>query len=266
MKTDLLDLIARLLLWLEPYLGWGLKLLEGGSLAAALLVVPAGFALGLTPLSYPLVPVIVGYVSGEAKISKARAAILSGAFVLGICTVYVTLGVLFGVAGLALLTALNNSIWLWYALLAPVLWVMGLRTLRIISFDIPLERLRLLLRGPLAPSHPDAHVEDTSRRRGMLGAYLIGIPSGLAGCPSCALILPALLSAVAASGSPLTGAAAMLMLGLGQGVVLVAAGTFGASLVSRTRSSGLYRGVEIVLGLALLLTAAYFTWRALIWL
>lgn len=263
MKTDLLDLVASLLLWLEPYLAWGLNLLEGGSLAVVLLVVPAGVALGLTPLSYPLVPVIVGYVSGETKPSKIRAAILSVAFVLGICTVYVGLGVLFGVFGLALLTALNRSIWLWYALLAPVLWVMGLRTLRIISFDLPLERLRLLLRGPLAP---DTHVEDAPRRRGMLGAYLVGIPSGLAGCPSCALILPALLSAVAASGSPLTGAAAMLMLGLGQGVVLVAAGTFGASLVSRTRDSGFRRSVEIVLGLALLLTAAYFTWRVLIWL
>ncbi len=100
----------------------------------------------------------------------------------------------------------------------------------------------------------------------MPGAYLVGIPSGLAGCPSCALILPALLSAVAASGSPLTGAAAMLMLGLGQGGVLVAAGTFGASLVTSTRHSGFHRAIEVALGLALLLTAAYFTWRALIWL
>ena len=58
----------------------------------------------------------------------------------------------------------------------------------------------------------------------------------------------------------------MLMLGLGQGVVLVAAGSFGASLVSRTRSSGLGRVVEVILGLGLLLSAAYFTWRALIWL
>lgn len=100
----------------------GLELLEGGSVAAALLVIPAGVALGLSPLSYPLVPIIVGYVSGESKTSKKRAAALSGAFVLGICTVYVVLGVLFGVLGLGLLSALNRSIWLWYALLAPVLW------------------------------------------------------------------------------------------------------------------------------------------------
>lgn len=244
-------------------MGRGLELLEGGSVAAALLVIPAGVALGLSPLSYPLVPIIVGYVSGEEKLSRKRAAALSGAFVLGVSTVYVVLGVLFGVLGLALLSSLNRSIWLWYALLAPVLWVMGLRTLGLLNFGVPLGYLRLLLRGPFAPA---ASVEEPPRRRGLLGAYLIGVPSGLAGCPSCALILPALLSAVAASGSPATGAAAMLMLGLGQGVVLVAAGTFGGSLMTMSRLSGFRRAIEITLGLALLLTAAYFTWRVLIWL
>jgi len=262
----LLDLVARVLLWLEPYLAWGLELLEDGSLAASLLVVPAGVALGLTPLSYPLVPVIVGYVSGAEKLSRGRAAALSGAFVLGICTVYVVLGVLFGVAGLALLTALNNSIWLWYALLAPVLWVMSLRTLRILRFDLSLERLGPLLRWPLAPRDPSSYTEDQPRRRGMLGAYLIGVPSALAGCPSCALILPALLSAVAASSNPLTGAAALLMLGLGQGAVLICAGTFGARLVVSSRLAGFRRAVEIALGLTLALVAAYFTWRVLIWI
>lgn len=261
-----MGLIARVLLWLEPYLARGLDLLEGGSVAAALLVIPAGVALGLSPLSYPLVPIIVGYVAGENKLSKGRAAALSGAFVLGIGTVYVVLGVLFGVLGLALLSALNRSIWLWYALLAPVLWVMGLRTVGLLNFGVPLEYLKLILRGPLKPFAPARRADDPPRRRGLFGAYLMGIPSGLAGCPSCALILPALLSAVAASGSPVTGAAAMLMLGLGQGAVLVAAGTFGSSLLNSSRLSGFRRAVEIVLGSALLLTAAYFTWRALIWL
>lgn len=255
-----MDFVARVLLWLEPYLGRGLELLEGGSVAAALLVIPAGVALGLSPLSYPLVPIIVGYVSGDKKLSRKRAAALSGAFVLGMSTVYVVLGVLFGVLGLALLTALNSSIWLWYALLAPVLWIMGLRTLGLLRFGVPLTQL---LRGPLAPVR---EAGDPPRRRGLTGAYLIGVPAGLAGCPSCALILPALLSAVAASGSPLTGAAAMLMLGLGQGAVLVAAGTFGGSIMNMSRLSRYRRAMEVMIGLALILTAAYFTWRALIWL
>lgn len=232
-------------------------------MAAALLVIPAGVALGLSPLSYPLVVVVVGYVSADEKLSTGRAAALSGAFALGISTVYVTLGVLFGILGLALLTALNRSIWLWYALLAPVLWAMGLRTLGLLRFDSPLKYLTPLMRGPFAPAPEEDH---SPRRRGLLGAYLMGIPSGLAGCPSCALILPALLSAVAASGSPTLGAAALMMLGLGQGLVLVVAGTFGARLLASSRLAGFRRAVETALGLVLLLVAAYFSWRVLIWM
>lgn len=54
----------------------------------------------------------------------------------------------------------------------------------------------------------------------------------------------------------------MLDLGLEQGAVLVTAGTFGAPLVSGARQAGYFRGAEILLGLVLLLTAAYLTWRA----
>ena len=48
------------------------------------------------------------------------------------------------------------------------------------------------------------------RRRSALGAYLIGMPFGLAGCPTCALVLPSVLVAVAASGNPILRALAML--------------------------------------------------------
>lgn len=103
-------------------------------------------------------------------------------------------------------------------------------------------------------------------RRGILGAYLLGLPFGFVGCPSCALIMPSVLITIAASGSPLIGAVAMLALGLGQGLVLVAAGVLGGSLV-RLRKLAPYRmAVERLLGVALLFVAAYFTWRAWLWL
>lgn len=77
-----MDWIARLLTWLEPYLAWGLELLENGSLLGVLLAAPAGVALGLSPATYPLVPVVVGYAAG-GKTNAKRRAVLSLAFVLG---------------------------------------------------------------------------------------------------------------------------------------------------------------------------------------
>ncbi len=98
----------------------------------------------------------------------------------------------------------------------------------------------------------------------MLGAYLLGVPFGLAGCPSCAPILLAVLTAVAASGKPLMGALAMLALGLGQGSVLVAAGAYGGTLTHLNRFARHRLTIARLLGLLLLLAAAYFGWQALL--
>ena len=147
---------------------------------------------GLTPATYPMVPAVVGYVAGGKKLTRGRAATLGLAIAI--------LGFSFGFAGLAPLVFLNRSIWLWYGLLAPVLWAMGLRSLGLLRFGVPL----------LAAPSPE------SRHRGAVGAYLLGLPFGLAGCPTCALILLSVLMAVAASGNPFLGTLAMLGLGPGQ--------------------------------------------------
>lgn len=55
-----------------------------------------------------------------------------------------------------------------------------------------------------------------------------------------------------------------LRVGLGQGLVLVAAGVFGSALVRLSRLASYRVAVERLLGVVLLLLAAYFTWRALL--
>ena len=55
-----------------------------------------------------------------------------------------------------------------------------------------------------------------------------------------------------------------LRVGLGQGLVLVAAGVFGSALVRLSRLASHRVAVERLLGVVLLLLAAYFTWRALL--
>ena len=242
--------IGQLLVWLEPWLGRWVDLLEQGSPVGVVLTMVAGVAAGLSPLTYPFMPVVVGYAAGDKKRTKRHAFVLSSAFALGITTVYMVLGVLFGVLGLALLTLLNRSIGLWYGIAAPFLWIMGLRSLGLLSFAVPLRQ----------------EFDPESGRRGVLGAYLLGLPFGLVGCPSCALIMPSVLITIAASGRPLIGAVAMFALGLGQGLVLVAAGVLGGSLVRLSKLAPYRVAVERLLGVALLLAAAYFTWRAWLWL
>ena len=208
----------------------------------------AGVLLGLSPATYPMVPAVVGYVAGEEKLTRGWAAKLGAAFALGMASIYAVLGLLFRLTGFALLSFLNRSIWLWYGLLAPILWVMGLRALGLLRFGVPMLSTRDVKR----------------KERGLFGAYVLGIPFGLAGCPTCALILPSVLTAVAIGGNPVMGAMATLGLGLGQGAVLVAAASIGGSSSS---SGWLYRYRGFVeKGIVLVLTAAYFTWRVLLYL
>lgn len=240
-----MDWVGRLLVWLEPWFAYLLELMQRGPLLALGVAVLAGVALGLSPVTYLFVPAVVGYAGGSKSTTRRRAAGLSLAFVLGITTVYMMLGVLWGSIGLLLLDLLRRSLWLWYGIGAMALLLMGLRMVGLLYFSTP------LLRSP----------DPTIRRPGVLGAYLLGLTFGLTGCPSCEPIRLTVLVAVAASTQPLMGALAMFALGLGQGLILVVAGTYIGTLPSLKRFAGHRITINRLLGLLLLMAAAYFAWR-----
>ena len=242
-----MEWLGRLLAWLEPWLAYWLGLMEGGSLLGLGAAVVAGVALGLSPITYLFMPAVVGYAGGSKNTTRRRAAGLSLAFVLGVTTVYMALGALWGSIGLLLLNLLRSSLWLWYGIAAVALLLMGSRMVGLLHFNVP------FLRPP----------DPTMRQRGALGAYLLGLTFGLTGCPSCEPIRLAVLAAVAASTQPLMGALAMLALGLDQGLILVLAGTYIGTLPSLKRFAGHRISINRLLGLLLLTAAAYFAWRTL---
>jgi cytochrome c-type biogenesis protein len=138
--------------------------MQQGPLLALGVAVLAGVALELSPITYLFVPAVVGYAAGGSKsTTRRRAAGLSLAFVLGITTVYMMLGALWGSLGLLLLDLLRRWLWLWYGIGAIVLLLMGLRMVGLLYFSMP------FLRSP----------NPTIRRRGALGAYLLGLTFGL---------------------------------------------------------------------------------------
>src|SRR5215216_5009616 len=244
-----MDWVGKFLTWLEPWLAYLLGLMQQGPLLALGVAVLAGVALGLSPVTYLFVPAVVG-CGGTQSTTRRRAARLSLAFVLGITTVYMMLGALWGSFGLLLLDLLRRWLWLWYGIGAIALLLMGLRMVGLLYFSAP--RLR--------PPDP------TTSQRGVLGAYLLGLTFGLTGCPSCEPIRLAVLAAVAASTQPFMGALAMLALGLGQGLILVLAGTYVGTLPSLKRFVKHRVAINWLLGLLLLTAATYFAWRALAYL
>ena len=242
-----MDWVGRFLTWLEPWLAYLLGLMQQGPLLALGVAVLAGVALGLSPVTYLFMPAVIGYVGGTKSNTRRRAAGMSLAFVLGITTVYLMLGALWGSFGLLLLELLRRWLWLWYGIGAIALLLMGLRMIGLLYFNAP----RLRQPNPMIGG------------RSVLGAYVLGLTFGLTGCPSCEPIRLAVLAATAASTQPFMGALAMLALGLGQGLILVLAGTYVGTMPSLKRFVNHRMVINWLLGLLLLIAAAYFAWRAL---
>lgn len=223
--------------------------IDGLSLVTAGLVLFAGLVVGIAPSSFPLIAVAAGLgarkgAGSEADNSRAGGSVLPVGFVLGIVTVDILIGALFGFAGLAVMRVLNAVLAYVYALLAAVLALTGLALWRILRIRLPV-------------LHPGA-----GSARTFLGAYILGLPFGLSTCPACTpMVLPVVIAA-SSTADPLLGAVLMGVFGLGRSFPLVIAGTSAANFVQHRHSRLIVRWAERLGGLLLISAAVYFTWQA----
>lgn len=172
---------------------------------------------------------------------------LAVGFALGIATVDAIVGLLFGLAGFAVLRALAELLPLTYAFLAVVLAVVGLALLRVIRLTVPV----------LAPT-PNA-------ARTFIRSYLVGLPFGLSTCPACTPLLLPVVGAAASTADPLMGGVLMLTFGIARGIPIVLVGGLAASVKHLRRTRKFVLWVERISGILLLLAAAYFAYQATVY-
>ena len=207
-----------------------------------------GIVVGVAPSSFPLIAITSGLGAGAESGGgrrRYRALWLSVGFVLGIVTVDVALGALFGLAGFAVMSAILRWLAPAFALMAAVLGFIGLALLRVVRVRIP-----VLTPAPRLPAT-------------FASAYLLGLPFGLSSCPACTPLLLPVLGAAALGADPLLGAVLMLSFGVGRGVPIVIAGGATGTLKGQLRSWILVERFERVGGVLLLLAAAWFAYQAL---
>lgn len=226
--------------------GGELEALRSVSFVAFAVVFAAGLAMGLAPSSYPLYPVIAGYVAGEAnEQSRLRGLVLSLSFVLGTATVDAALGALFGLVGGVVIEAVARYVVLWNAAVAVLLIAFGLALLKIFRVRWPV--LKMTWRK--AHSVP--------------GAFALGIPFGLTACPACTPMVLPMLGAAAATGSWWFGALLMFVFGLARGLPLLLVGT-GAGWFARLGRAGSWvPRLQTAAGWLLLLGGGFFLFEAI---
>lgn len=209
----------------RPILAYGASYL-GGVIATA------------SPCILASIPLVIGYVGGYAGDSKKQAFIYSFTFVVGLALVMTILGAMAALMG----TLFGDVGTYWYLVVAVILMVMGLQLAGIIKLNLGGETQRFL-----------------PRRTGLIGALILGALFGLVLSPCASPVLAVILALVAFQGKVVYGSTLLFAYALGQGTLIILAGTFTGVINNFLQSRGAKAGAVLqqVAGCLIFFVGAY---------
>ncbi|MFH1596438.1 MAG: cytochrome c biogenesis protein CcdA [Pseudomonadota bacterium] len=176
----------------RPVLAYGASYL-GGMIATA------------SPCILASIPLIIGFVGGYAGGNKKQAFLYSLTFVVGLAVVMSALG-----AAAALMGTMFGQVGTyWYFIVAVILIVMGLQLAGVIKLKLGGNAQRFL-----------------PQRTGLLGALILGMLFGLVLSPCASPVLAVILTLAAVQGKVAYGSTLLFAYALGQGTLILLAGTF----------------------------------------
>ena len=159
----------------------------------------------LSPCHLASLPLIVGFISGQGRVSTARASGIATVFAVGILLTIAAIGAITAAAG-----RMMGDVGRWgNYFVAAIFFVVGLHLLGVI---------------PMPWSGPG---QVGMKRRGLLAALVLGLVFGVALGPCTFAFMAPVLGVAFRTGAenPLYAAALLLAYGVGHCAVIVAAGT-----------------------------------------
>lgn len=220
-----------------------LSTIQNMSVIGYVIVFLGGLVTSLGPCNLATIPLIVGFVGGSHDLSRRRAFTLSFSFALGLAITFMLLGIAAALVGAWIG---SGSRW-WYYMVAAICFVIGLQMLGVFHFNLP------MLFGGL---------RERIGLKGVLGALVLGLVSGLVASQCATPVLAAVLTYVMAEGAVVYGATLLFVYALGRGVPVVLAGTF-TGVLKGMQSLGRWSPViEKASGLIVLAVGFYFLWIA----
>ncbi|MCM2249672.1 MAG: protein-disulfide reductase DsbD [Geothrix sp.] len=186
---------------------------EDGLFWSLLLVFLFGMGASFTPCVYPMIPITMAIVGAKGS-GKTRGFALSLALVLGMAVTYTALGVLAARAGSAAGAWAQQP-----AFLIPVSILFAAFALSLFgAFEISL------------PSGLAMRLQGDGSRKGLSGAFLMGMVLGPLSAPCVGPIIGSVLVDIAQKGEVFLGGLKLFIFALGMGVLFMAVGTFSAAL------------------------------------
>ena len=214
----------------------------------------AGVLASLTPCVYPMIPIVVAYMGGAETAAVEAGAAASGRrrrvvvrsllYVGGMAIVYTGLGLAALLLGRPF-GSLTQTFW-GYAFVGLVLGVFGLSMFGLFEIQVPSFILDRMGTGP---------------KQGMLGAVAMGATSAIVAAPCAAPIVFPLAAMVAQQQRVVFGIVAMLSFSLGLGLLFLVLGIFSGLAASLPRPGTWMVTLKKVIGVVMLVLAAWFFWQ-----
>jgi cytochrome c-type biogenesis protein len=200
---------------------------EGAPLIALAAAVVWGIlSILLSPCHLASIPLIVGFISGQGRVTAARAGGIATLFAVGILITIAAIGAITAAAG-----RMMGDVGRWgNYFVAVIFFVVGLHLLGVIP----------------VPWSGSGQVN--VKRKGLLAAFILGLVFGLALGPCTFAYLAPMLAVTfrLAKTAPLYGASLLLAYGVGHCSVIILAGTFTEVVQRFLNWNEQSRGVTVV--------------------
>lgn len=217
------------------------RMARSGLLLTLLFVFVAGVGVSLTPCVYPLIPITMSVIGTRKTSGLGQRLALSFTFVGGLAVMYTGLGLVAGLTGAGLGTAMQNP------------WVTGAVGLLFAAMALSyLDLFTLQLPGGVQDRLAGAG------GAGFAGALVLGLVSGLVAAPCAGPVTLAILAHIAKTRDPVLGVSLMLAFSLGLGLIFVIIGA-STEVTRKLPKSGAWMDVlKLVFAVVLFALAFYY--------
>ena len=170
-----------------------------------------------SPCVLATIPLVIGYVGGYSEGDRRKAVLYSLMFILGLSLTFTVLGAIASVIG-GLFGIISRT---WYFVVGGIAVVMGLHLIGLFEWNLPI------------PIHLQP------KRRGILGAFLLGLFFGIISSPCATPVLALILTFVASKGEVAYGTSLLFVYALGHCALIFLAGTATGFVENFVKSKGI---------------------------
>jgi len=202
---------------METFLNHLAQAFTENPLLAYLGVFLGGILSSSSPCVLATIPLVIGYVGGYSEGDRRKAFLYSLTFIIGLSITFTVLGAIASLVG-GLFGVISRTS---YFIVGGVAIAIGLHLIGLFEWNLPIP-------FQLQP-----------KKRGILGAFLLGLFFGMVSSPCATPILALILTFVAAKGEIIYGTSLLFIYAIGHCALIFLAGTATGFVESFAKSKGI---------------------------